>query len=248
MASASPNRCRATQSGRPIDVYKRQALTHLNNRRCSKVTVAADKAAAVLDFDGRTIQGVLHNLAHRSLSRSHDLCAEICRNIQAPVRAPVGHGLVVYQRFNGMRRLDLAGNRPDKGRGRGGLCNRLDCLIALHILRFRLLCLSLIHILLDVMWIVFVGLMGTGVAFGANLTLRLAGIQELYGTKYSAENFGFCNLCVIPASIIGPYISGRLQDMEGGAYNGTFIMVIVLAVIAFILDFALRRTTRRTAS
>ena len=93
--------------------------------------------------------------------------------------------------------------------------------------------------------LVFIGIMLTGVAFGANLTLRLAGIKELFGSTYSAENFGLCNLCVIPASIIGPFISGLLQDAENGGYKGTFVMVIIFAVCAFILNFALNKISAK---
>ena len=93
--------------------------------------------------------------------------------------------------------------------------------------------------------IVFVGIMLTGVAFGANLTLRLAGIKNLFGNTYSAENFGLCNLCVIPASIIGPFISGLLQDAEGGGYTGTFVMVIIFAVVAFTLNAILNRLSKK---
>ena len=105
--------------------------------------------------------------------------------------------------------------------------------------------LLLVGALTDASLPVFIGILCVGAAFGANLTLRVTALGENYGWKYNSENFGLVNLCVIPASLLGPMISGYIIDAQGGAYTGTFVLVLCLAAAAFVLDFAFRKTRSR---
>ena len=89
--------------------------------------------------------------------------------------------------------------------------------------------------------LVLIGLLFVGAAFGSNLTLRVTVLGERYGKAHTAENFGVCNLCVIPASLLGPYISGLLIDAQGGSYSGTFALVIGLALVAAALTVVFRK-------
>ena len=100
---------------------------------------------------------------------------------------------------------------------------------------------TLIGALTNLTAFVLIGLLLVGAAFGSNLTLRVTVLNERYGRKYSAENFGVCNLCVIPASLLGPYISGALIDAQGGSYSGTFALVIILACVATVLCLVFRK-------
>ena len=88
--------------------------------------------------------------------------------------------------------------------------------------------------------IVVIGMLCTGICYGGGITICAALIRQLYGGKHYASNFSVCNLCTIPASILGPMLSAALQDGSGG-YTSTFIMVIVMAAVAYVLNFFVRK-------
>lgn len=91
------------------------------------------------------------------------------------------------------------------------------------------------------------GMFIVGICYGGGVTISAKVINDLYGPKYYAVNFSLSNFCMIPASIIGPYISGVLQDNSGGSYTSTFIMLLVMSVIALIIIFLLRLITKKEA-
>ena len=84
------------------------------------------------------------------------------------------------------------------------------------------------------------GMLIMGICYGGGITISASLIRTLYGAKHYASNFALCNLCLIPASIVGPLLSAKLLDMAGGAYDTTFIMVIVLGVITLAMNFFIK--------
>ena len=88
--------------------------------------------------------------------------------------------------------------------------------------------------------IVVVGMLIVGMCYGGGITISAALIRNLYGSRYYASNFAVCNLCIIPGAIIGPMLSAALQDTFGG-YFATFVMVMVIGVVALILNFFIRK-------
>lgn len=88
--------------------------------------------------------------------------------------------------------------------------------------------------------VVLIGMLFMGICYGGGITISAALIRQLYGSKHYASNFSVCNLCLIPASIIGPMISASLQD-GSGTYWSTFVMVVILGVVTAILNFGIRR-------
>ena len=80
--------------------------------------------------------------------------------------------------------------------------------------------------------VIIVGLLFTGLGYGGTPTLSSAFIHREFGPKYFPVNFSICNFSLIPAAIIGPMISSYLIDKAGGAYTGTFVMIIILAACA----------------
>lgn len=96
---------------------------------------------------------------------------------------------------------------------------------------------------------VFIGMILVGICYGGGVTISAKVINDLYGPKHYGVNFSLSNFCMIPAAFIGPYISGLLQDRSGGSYNSTFLMVVVLALIAlcavFVLKALIARESRR---
>lgn len=89
-------------------------------------------------------------------------------------------------------------------------------------------------------FIVLVGMLCMGICYGGGITISAALIRQLYGSKYYASNFSVCNLCLIPASIIGPMISAALQDGTG-TYWTTFVMVVIMGIITLALNFTIRK-------
>ncbi len=78
--------------------------------------------------------------------------------------------------------------------------------------------------------IIIVGLLFTGLGYGATPTISAAFLRKEYGAKYYPVNFSIGNFALIPAAIIGPMVSSLLIERAQGAYTGTFIAVATLAL------------------
>lgn len=96
-----------------------------------------------------------------------------------------------------------------------------------------------------------IGMFAVGVCYGSGVTISAKVIAELYGLKHYSVNFSLAQFCSIPASFIGPYISGLLQVHSGGDYRSTFVMLVLLSLISmaviFILRLCIKREARRSA-
>ena len=88
--------------------------------------------------------------------------------------------------------------------------------------------------------VVVVGMFIVGMCYGGGITISAALIRALYGNKHYASNFAVCNLCIIPGAILGPLLSAFLQDSFGG-YFATFVMVLVIGLVAMVLNFFIRK-------
>jgi OFA family oxalate/formate antiporter-like MFS transporter len=93
---------------------------------------------------------------------------------------------------------------------------------------------------------IFAGLPLMGLAYGGAPTLTSATIHRFYGAKYYPVNFATANFSLIPSAIIGPLVSSRLQEKSGGNYLTTFIMILVVAAAAFILNGLVTITARKS--
>ena len=89
-------------------------------------------------------------------------------------------------------------------------------------------------------FVVLAGMLLMGVCYGGGITISAALIRRLYGTEHYAATFSMCNLCTIPASLLGPMISAALQDGSGG-YLSTFIMVLAIGAVALVLNLFIRK-------
>lgn len=87
---------------------------------------------------------------------------------------------------------------------------------------------------------ILIGLIFSGLGYGGTPTLASAVIMRRFGPKNFAVNFSIANFSLIPAAIIGPMISSALIERSGGAYNSTFMMILVLAGAALVLRTFLR--------
>ena len=76
------------------------------------------------------------------------------------------------------------------------------------------------------------GLVSTGVTYGCAMSMNAVVVREQFGGRNYPSNFSVATLSGIPSSIIGPYVSGMLQDASGGGYTTTFVAMIVFSLIA----------------
>lgn len=90
----------------------------------------------------------------------------------------------------------------------------------------------------------FIGLILAGISYGSTMALNASVIKGLFGPAHYSINFSLITLSGIPASFLGPYLSGVLQDLSGGAYGTTFLAMVGLALCSLILFFFLRSKIR----
>ena len=81
------------------------------------------------------------------------------------------------------------------------------------------------------MVLMVLGLITAGITYGCAMSMNAVVIREEFGSRNYPSNFSVATLSGIPSSIIGPYVSGVLQDRSGG-YQTTFVAMIVFSLIA----------------
>jgi OFA family oxalate/formate antiporter-like MFS transporter len=91
---------------------------------------------------------------------------------------------------------------------------------------------------------VIIGLPLVGLSYGGTPSLQSASVAKFFGMKYYPMNFAAAVFCLTPAAIIGPIVSSKLQEASGGKFFSTFIMLIVIAVLAFICNLFLTKFAR----
>jgi OFA family oxalate/formate antiporter-like MFS transporter len=156
--------------------------------------------------------------------------------IAAAFGAPAVLGLIVSV-FNGAGRV-LIGTLYD-GRGRQ-FAMLTDSLVMLLAGAALLLGARTGH-----MALVFVGLPLVGIGYGGAPPSTAAIAQGFFGAKHFGENLAVMMFSVIPAAVLGPILSSRLQDAAGGAFDTTFVMILVVAALAIAFNQGLRRSEKK---
>lgn len=87
--------------------------------------------------------------------------------------------------------------------------------------------------------IILCGFAFAGLAYGGANPVLMAFMKETFGEKYYATNVGIAGLTVLPASFLGPLITGALQDAspDTNLYGTTFIAMLVLYGMNTIFTF-----------
>ena len=126
----------------------------------------------------------------------------------------------------------------------GGLMDKLGRRKTLNLGSFILL-LSGINLYAGAIWqnvyFIFIGLLLAGLTTGANLTISSVFTNKFFGPKNYPVNFSVHNFVLIPAAIMGPMVSSFMLERANGAYHSTFIMIIVLALLSFVINILLNR-------
>ena len=132
----------------------------------------------------------------------------------------------------------------------GGLFDRIGrgATMTLNVLVMALagVCL-LIAALTGNAFLAFVGLIGAGLAYGGDPTALAFYVGEFYGQKHYGINLSVNTFSLIPAALIGPFVSGVLQvasrerlgiadamGMTPQAYFTTFVMMLVFCAISLL--------------
>lgn len=89
------------------------------------------------------------------------------------------------------------------------------------------------------------GMFMVGVCYGGGMTISTKVISTQFGPDYYPVNLSIANFCSIPASFIGPYISGVLMDKSGGDYQSTFILLLLMGLINMCVIFILGRLLKK---
>ena len=99
--------------------------------------------------------------------------------------------------------------------------------------------ISLLSVATGSLPICIIGLCLTGLSYGSCPTMSTAFVSAFYGQKNFATNFSIMNCHLICASFMATACSKLLQTF--GSYTAPFILLLVLAFIAFVLNLSVKR-------
>ena len=97
------------------------------------------------------------------------------------------------------------------------------------------ICLYTGAVLHNILFIVS-GLLFIGLTYGSSPSISSVNINSFFGPKNFPVNFSIHNFLLIPSAIAGPTISSIMQERSGGEYYSTFILIITMALAAFIIS------------
>lgn len=99
--------------------------------------------------------------------------------------------------------------------------------------------ITLISVSIGSLAVCIVGLCLTGLSYGSCPTMNSAIVSSFYGQKHFASNFGIITCNLIFASFIATVCSNLLKIF--GGYTAPFILLLTLAVLAFVLNLSIKR-------
>jgi len=92
---------------------------------------------------------------------------------------------------------------------------------------------------------IFAGLSLVGFSFGGNPSMMSATTLRFFGPKHFAVNYATMTFSLLPAAIVGPLVSSRLQEISGGSYLPSFIMVVIIAAANLLTVILLNRISKK---
>jgi OFA family oxalate/formate antiporter-like MFS transporter len=161
-------------------------------------------------------------------------------NSAAPIAvrfgAPAIMGLIVSV-FNGVGRPVIGTVFDRIGRKKAMLINTLIMLAGGVVLTLGALVESPICI--------FIGLPLMGICYGGTPSLLSAVINNFYGAKNYQVILGAATFSLAVAAILGPLISSKLQEISNGEFLTSFVMLIIVAIVAIAIVLLLSLTSKR---
>lgn len=98
---------------------------------------------------------------------------------------------------------------------------------------------TLLSVIIGSLPVCIIGLCLTGLSYGSCPTMVTAFVSSFYGQKHFATNFSVMNCNLICASFMATACSNLLDSF--GGYTAPFILLLVLAVAAFVLNLSIKR-------
>ncbi len=98
---------------------------------------------------------------------------------------------------------------------------------------------TLLSVITGSVIICVIGLCLTGLSYGSCPTMVSAFVSSFYGQKHFATNFSIMNCNLICASFMATACSSLLGTF--GSYVAPFLLLLILAIAAFILNLSLKR-------
>ena len=98
---------------------------------------------------------------------------------------------------------------------------------------------TLLSVVIDSLPICIIGLCLTGLSYGSCPTMVTSFVSSFYGQKHFATNFSIMNCHLICTSFMATACS-KLLNIFGG-YTAPFILLLGLAVMAFVLNLSIKR-------
>lgn len=96
--------------------------------------------------------------------------------------------------------------------------------------------------------LVCIGMFMVGICYGGGMTINTKVISGRFGPAHYSENLGVINFCIIPASLIGPFLSGMLLDRSGGDFFSTFVLLVGMSLLNLVIVMFLGKMMRSAES
>ena len=88
------------------------------------------------------------------------------------------------------------------------------------------------------------GLICCGFSYGGVMPSNSAYVRSAFGARYYPVNFSIVALNLLPASYLGPLVSGALYD-AGQSYTGTVVCLLLFTVVGAICAGVITMEERR---
>ncbi|MBQ2284065.1 MAG: MFS transporter [Clostridia bacterium] len=98
---------------------------------------------------------------------------------------------------------------------------------------------TLFAVVANSLWLCVAGLCLTGLSYGACPTFMAAFTSSFYGMKHFSNNMAIMTFTVMVGSFIAT-ASNKVFEITGG-YNATFVMLLAITFVAFILNVFIKR-------
>lgn len=208
-----------------------------------KCSITAPETASAPSRDGLAKAGADDGLRPREMLRTAAFWILALWNICLRTAGLIllDHAASMAAAFGGLA-LTAMLIAPANGLGSISVGAAMDRLGAKRIMRYDALFMILAGSLLVLgVWtrvytLIFLGLVLGGFSYGGSSSTYAAAVKNRFGSRYYSQNFAVSNLAMGCAALLES-TSGTVLDVSGG-YSMVMVMVLGLAVIAFVLSIA----------